>query len=78
LTSKERSVRGILVTGLTANDMNALDIFEGDVRNLLGYFTFITEFEKSNMSDDKYPYIHWRDFNPSLPTLLDLRVPTNS
>lgn len=30
LTSEERSVRGILVMGLTTSDMNALDNFEGD------------------------------------------------
>ena len=31
-TKEERSVRGILVTGLTEADMAALDIFEGTVR----------------------------------------------
>ena len=31
-TQEERSVRGILVTGLTEADMAALDIFEGTVR----------------------------------------------
>ena len=30
-TQEERSVRGILVTGLTEADMKALDIFEGNV-----------------------------------------------
>jgi hypothetical protein len=30
LTSEERSVRGILVMGLTTSDMNVLDNFEGD------------------------------------------------
>ena len=32
LDQEERSVRGILVTGLTEADVGALDIFEGNVR----------------------------------------------
>ena len=31
-SQEERSVRGILVTGLTDADVKALDIFEGTVR----------------------------------------------
>ena len=32
LTSEENSVRGTLVSGLTAEDIALLDVFEGDVR----------------------------------------------
>jgi hypothetical protein len=32
LTSVEKSVRGVLVEGLTAGDIAFLDVFEGDVR----------------------------------------------
>jgi hypothetical protein len=32
LTSEENSIRGTLVTGLTAMDIMFLDVFEGDVR----------------------------------------------
>ena len=37
LDQEERSVRGILVTGLTESDIAALDIFEGNVRYFLFY-----------------------------------------
>lgn len=37
LTREEKSVRGMLVTGLTDADMFLLDIFEGDV-GFLSYF----------------------------------------
>ena len=32
LTSEENSVRGTLVSGLTAQDITLLDVFEGDAR----------------------------------------------
>ncbi len=32
LTSEENSVRGTLVSGLTAEDVTLLDVFEGDAR----------------------------------------------
>ncbi|PCH42564.1 hypothetical protein WOLCODRAFT_102363 [Wolfiporia cocos MD-104 SS10] len=34
LTPEERTVRGTLVTGLSKEDIELLDIFEGDVRTL--------------------------------------------
>ena len=32
LTSEENSIRGMLVSGLTAEDVSLLDAFEGDAR----------------------------------------------
>ena len=40
LTREERSVRGILVTGLTKHDMRALDYFEGSVSTLVIHLPF--------------------------------------